>query len=63
MDWRWIVSGIGLFVSAIFAVVMTSAQSYTYADRVSCSMLLVSFGYLFLSRDTQKEAAEAPWWW
>jgi hypothetical protein len=63
MNWRWIASGFGLLVSAIFAVVMTSAQSYAYEDRLFCSMLLASFGYLFLSRGTPKEAAEAPWWW
>jgi hypothetical protein len=50
-------------VSAIFAVVMTSAQNYAYSDRVLCSVLLVSFGYLFLSRNTPKEAANVPWWW
>ena len=63
MNWRWIASGIGLLVCAFFAVVMTAAQSYSYEDRVFCSMLLASFGYLFLSRNTPKEAAEAPWWW
>jgi hypothetical protein len=63
MSWRWIASGAGLFVSAIFAVVMTSAQGYAFEDRLFCSMLLASFGYLFLSRNTPKEAAEAPWWW
>jgi FtsH-binding integral membrane protein len=63
MNWRWIASGIGLLVSAIFAVVMTSAPAYSYSDRVWCSVLLALFGYLFLSRNTTKEAAEAPWWW
>jgi hypothetical protein len=63
MNWRWIASGIGLLVSTIFAVVMTSAQGYAYSDRVLCSVLLVSFGYLFLSRNTPKEAANVPWWW
>ena len=37
--------------------------NYSYEDRIFCSMLLASFGYLFLSRNTPKEAAEAPWWW
>jgi len=63
MNWRWVVSGIGLLVSAISAVVMTNAQSYAYEDRFFCAMLLASFGYLFLSCNTPKEAAEAPWWW
>jgi hypothetical protein len=63
MSWRWIASGIGLLVSAIFAVVMTSARSFAFEDRLFCSMLLASFGYLFLSRNTPKEAADAPWWW
>jgi hypothetical protein len=63
MNWRWIASGIGLIVTAVFAVVMTNAQSYTYSDRRLCSVLLVSFGYLFLSHNTHKEPAEAPWWW
>jgi len=63
MNWRWIGSGFGLLVSAIFAVVMTGAQGYAYEDRLPCSMLLAAFGYLFLSRETPKEAAEAPWWW
>jgi hypothetical protein len=63
MNWRWIASGIGLLVSTIFAVVMMSVQSYAYSDRVWCSVLLASFGYLFLSGNTPKEAAEAPWWW
>ena len=63
MNWRWVASGIGLFVCAIFAVVMTTAQSYTFTDRVFCSALLVSFGYLFLSQNPPTEAAESPWWW
>lgn len=63
MNWRWIASGIGLFVCVIFAVVMTNAQSYSYEDRIFCSMLLASFGYLFLSRNTPKEVCDAPWWW
>ena len=45
MNWRWIASGIGLFVCAIFAIVMTNAQTYSYEDRIFCSMLLASFGY------------------
>jgi hypothetical protein len=63
MNWRWVASGIGLFVSAIFAVVMTTVPAYSYSDRVWCSVLLVSFGFLFLSNNAPKEAAEAPWWW
>jgi len=63
MSWRWVASGIGLLVTAIFAVVMTSLPSYTYSDRRLCSVLLVSFGYLFLSRNPQKEASDTSWWW
>jgi FtsH-binding integral membrane protein len=63
MSWRWVASGIGLLVTAIFAVVMATAPSYTYSDRRLCSVLLVSFGYLFLSRKPQKEASDTPWWW
>ena len=63
MNWRWVASGVGLLVSGIFAAIMASAHSYTYSDRRLCSVLLVSFGYLFLSNNTRKEAAETPWWW
>ena len=63
MTWRRVASGVGLFVCAIFAMVMTGAQSYAYSDRVLCSVLLASFGYLFLSRHSVTEAADTPWWW
>jgi hypothetical protein len=63
MNWRWAASGFGLLVSAISAVVMTNAQSYAYEDRLFCSMLLASFGYLFLSRNTPRKASDSPWWW
>jgi hypothetical protein len=63
MNLRWIASGVGLSICAIFAVVMTVTQSYSFADRMFCSLLLVSFGFLFLSQSTPTKASEAPWWW
>jgi hypothetical protein len=63
-NWRFIASGAGLGLSAVYAIVMTSGGSYDFADRLCCSLLLVSFGYLFLSRNAPQEAgAESPWWW
>jgi hypothetical protein len=63
MNWRQIASGIGLLVCTVFAIVMTGVPKYSFSDRVWCSVLLVSFGYLFLSRNTQREAVDSPWWW
>jgi hypothetical protein len=63
-NWRFIASGVGLSVCAAYAVVMAVARSYDFVDRICCSILLVSFGYLFLSRNSPQETqAESPWWW
>jgi hypothetical protein len=62
--WRQIASGLGLLVCTVYAIVMTGGGHYDFSDRLCCSFLLASFGYLFLSRNTAKEAgAEGPWWW
>jgi hypothetical protein len=58
------VSGVGLRVCAAFAFVVTIAGSGDFVDKLCCSILLGSFGYLFLSRNSpQKAQAESPWWW
>jgi hypothetical protein len=63
-NWRFIASGVGLSVCAARAIVMSVAGSGDLVDRLSCSILLVSFGYLFLSRNSPLEAQAAPpWWW
>jgi hypothetical protein len=63
-NWRFIASGAGLSVSAVYAIVMTTAGSFDFTDRLCCSILLASFGYLFLSRSSPQGAgAESPWWW
>ncbi len=62
--WRFIASGVGLGISAVYAVVMTAAGSFDFTDKVCCSLLLVSFGYLFLGNNSPPEAGtEPPWWW
>lgn len=63
-NWRQIASGIGLSLSAVNAVVLTASRTYVLPDRICSSILLVFFGYLFLSRDGTKEpGTEPPWWW
>jgi hypothetical protein len=62
--WRQIASGLGLLVCTVYAIAMTGGGHHNFSDRLCVSFLLASFGYLFLSRNTAKEArAEAPWWW
>jgi hypothetical protein len=63
-NWRFIASGVGLSACAAYAIAVTVAGTGDFVDRLCCSILLVSFGYLFLSRNSQQEAqAEPPWWW
>jgi hypothetical protein len=62
-NWRFIASGVGLSVSAVYAVVMTAAGRYDFTDKLCCAMLLVSFGYLFLGRNSPQGAGASPWWW
>jgi len=63
-NWRFIASGVGLGISAAYGVVVAMAGSYDFADRLCCSILLASFGYLFLGNQSPQEAGtEPPWWW
>jgi hypothetical protein len=63
-NWRQIASGIGLTLSAVNAIVLTTSRTFVLSDRVCGSILLAFFGYLFLSSDlTRKPGTEPPWWW
>jgi hypothetical protein len=63
-NWRFIASGAGLSVSAVNAVVVTAAGNYDFTDKLCCAVLLVTFGYLFLSHNSPQGAgAGSPWWW
>jgi hypothetical protein len=61
---RQIASGIGLALAVVNAVMLTASRTYFLPDRIYSSILLVFFGYLFLSPDRTKEAGtDPPWWW
>jgi hypothetical protein len=60
---KWIQFGsaVGLAVTTICAISLMSKPFAALDARVFCSILLVSFGYLLLSRNAAE--ADAPWWW
>jgi hypothetical protein len=63
-NWLQIASGIGLALAVVNAVVLAVSRTYFLPDRICGSILLVFFGYLFLSPDRTKEAGtDPPWWW
>jgi hypothetical protein len=63
-NWRFIASGVGLTVSAVYGVLVATTPSFSFVDRLCCSILLISFGYLFLGNKSPLEAGtEPPWWW
>lgn len=63
-NWRQIASGIGLTLSAVNAIVLTVSGTFVLLDRICGSILLIFFGYLFLSPDRRANAGtEPPWWW
>jgi hypothetical protein len=62
-NWRQIATGIGLTLSVVNAVALTS-KTYVLPDRVCSTIPLIIFGYLFLSPDRAKKPdTEPPWWW
>ena len=62
--WIEVGSAAGLLVTTICAISLMSKPFAGLDARILCSVLLTSFGYLFLSRNTGQEAeADSPWWW
>jgi hypothetical protein len=63
-NWRQMASGLGLLICTMFAMILMAKRQSNFSDRLFCSSLLASFGYLFLSRTASAEPeVETPWWW
>jgi hypothetical protein len=63
---KWIQFGsaIGLVVTTICAISLMSKPLVDLGARRLCAVLLMSFGYLLLSRTPGQQAeTDAPWWW
>jgi hypothetical protein len=60
--WLQLGSAIGFVVTTICAISILSNPFTALDARIVCSLLLVSFGYLFSSR-AGKKAEDPPWWW
>ena len=58
-------SAIGLLATVICVVsLLASDQGASLDARFGFSILLISFGYLLLSRNTTREPeGDPPWWW
>jgi hypothetical protein len=63
-SWFRLGSAIGLVVTTLCAISLMSKPFAGLDARILCSVLLTSFGYLLLSRNTGQEAEpDSPWWW
>ena len=61
-NWRHIVSGIGLILSALYVVAHSMTRVDT-TDQFYGTLAVALFGYFFLSYKDADEKRTSPWWW